>query len=193
MYFLQSGFLLSGCWEGWRGQPPWMTCLKNNLLAGPWFSILIYMYFQLTLSWLNWRKISERKEEELFSSLLSETNKSKVERKRSVDSSLNSPTLSPDMKLYFKEKIDWIGNTSRSPVRSRSNLKINSRKAGYSHLECCSNIPSSLSGALHWDLRSQQVGTSRATSRCAGVTTSWETSWRWVFLLPDHPVTHSEV
>ena len=83
------------------------------------------------------------------STLLSDTTKSKVERKRSVDSSLNilSPTLSPDMKLYFKEKIrsNWKHKSQSSSEKQKQfENKFQKGHSGYSHLECCSNIPYNL-------------------------------------------------
>ena len=77
--------------------------------------------------------------------------KSKIDRKRSIDSSLNllSPTLSPDMKMYFKEKIK---NNLRLDVKHKKNkekvrsveAKFQKGSSGYSHLECCANIPYNL-------------------------------------------------
>jgi len=92
-------------------------------------------------------------EERLTSTLPSES-KSKSERKRSVDSSLNilSPTLSPDMKVYFKEKLK---TNLRLDVRHKNKYKTDKSRqmtetkfqkglSGYSHLECCANIPYNL-------------------------------------------------
>ena len=86
-------------------------------------------------------------DERLTSTLPSEA-KTKVERKRSVDSSLNilSPTLSPDMKLYFKEKIrsNWRNKSKSSDKQRQVENKFQKGSSGYSHLECCSNIPYNL-------------------------------------------------
>ena len=86
-------------------------------------------------------------DERLASTLPSEA-KSKVERKRSVDSSLNilSPTLSPDMKMYFKEKIrsNWKHKSKSGDRQKQVENKFQKGHSGYSHLECCSNIPYNL-------------------------------------------------
>ena len=89
-------------------------------------------------------------DERLTSTLPSDA-KSKIERKRSIDSSLNilSPTLSPDMKMYFKEKLK---NNLRLDVKHKKNkdkvrnaeAKFQKGVSGYSHLECCANIPYNL-------------------------------------------------
>ena len=87
-------------------------------------------------------------DERLAPNLLFEATKSKVERKRSVDSSLNilSPTLSPDMKLYFKEKLrsNWKHKSQSSEKQKQFESKFQKGHSGYSHLECCSNIPYNL-------------------------------------------------
>ena len=92
-------------------------------------------------------------DERLTSTLPSDA-KNKVERKRSVDSSLNiiSPTLSmsPDMKFYFKEKLKTnlrmdAKQKSKSKDKSKqSEARFQKGHSGYSHLECCSNIPYNL-------------------------------------------------
>ena len=71
-----------------------------------------------------------------------------------MDSSLNilSPTLSPDMKVYFKEKLK---TNLRLDVRHKNKYKTDKSRqmteakfqkglSGYSHLECCANIPYNL-------------------------------------------------
>merc|ERR1719192_2176071 len=67
-------------------------------------------------------------DERLAPNLLFEATKSKVERKRSVDSSLNilSPTLSPDMKLYFKEKLrsNWKQKSQSSEKQKQFENKF---------------------------------------------------------------------
>eukprot|EP00090_Calanus_glacialis_P010228 TRINITY_DN18611_c0_g1_i1.p1 TRINITY_DN18611_c0_g1~~TRINITY_DN18611_c0_g1_i1.p1 ORF type:complete len:1338 (-),score=331.89 TRINITY_DN18611_c0_g1_i1:1056-4637(-) len=89
-------------------------------------------------------------DERLTSTLPSDA-KSKIDRKRSIDSSLNllSPTLSPDMKMYFKEKLK---NNLKLDVKHKKNkdkmrnaeAKFQKGVSGYSHLECCANIPYNL-------------------------------------------------
>merc|ERR1719367_1633258 len=92
-------------------------------------------------------------DERLASTLPTEA-KNKVERKRSMDSSLNilSPTLSmsPDMKFYFKEKlktnlrIDAKQKSKSKDKTKQSEARFQKGHSGYSHLECCSNIPYNL-------------------------------------------------
>ena len=109
----------------------------------------------------NNKKIAKKKislpiklsDERLASTLPTEA-KNKVERKRSMDSSLNilSPTLSmsPDMKFYFKEKlktnlrIDAKQKSKSKDKTKQSEARFQKGHSGYSHLECCSNIPYNL-------------------------------------------------
>ena len=82
-----------------------------------------------------------------------------MERKRSVDSSLGSnlsPTLSPDMKGFFKEKLRSIkprkGSSSKAnKVEDSKKVSTTSAPAaatavttGYSHLDCCADVPYNL-------------------------------------------------
>ena len=80
------------------------------------------------------------------------TSKKGVERKRSVDSSLGSnlsPTLSPDMKGFFKEKLRSIKPRKGNKVRveevgvMRKGLSTGGA-TGYSHLDCCADVPYNL-------------------------------------------------
>ena len=72
----------------------------------------------------------------------------KVERKRSVDSSLGSslsPTLSPDMKGYLKEKLKSMKPRRRgSKQETRSQGGGRKGVEGYSHLDCCADVPYNL-------------------------------------------------
>ena len=101
-----------------------------------------------------------RLSDERHSSTLPSDTRSRSERKRSMDSSLAnklSPTLSPDMKVYFKEKLktnlkldsklrkqDKIRLKQSQSIIDAVNGKYQKGVSGYSHLECCSNIPYNL-------------------------------------------------
>ena len=107
---------------------------------------------------VNQKKVAKKKislpvklsEERLTSTLPTEA-KSKSERKRSMDSALNilSPTLSPDMKGYFKEKLKTnlrldAKQRNKSQDKKISEIKNLRGQTGYSHLEWCSNVPYNL-------------------------------------------------
>ena len=107
---------------------------------------------------VNHKKVAKKKtslpvkltEERLTSTLPTEA-KSKSERKRSMDSALNilSPTLSPDMKGYFKEKFKSnlrfdAKPKNKSKDKKTSEIKNLRGQTGYSHLEWCSNVPYNL-------------------------------------------------
>ena len=106
----------------------------------------------------NHKKVAKKKislpiklsDDRLASTLPSES-KSKQERKRSMDSSVNilSPTLSPDMKLYLKEKLKSnlrLDAKHKNKIKEKAvtDSKFHKGHSGYSHLECCSNIPYNL-------------------------------------------------
>ena len=75
-----------------------------------------------------------------------------VERKRSMDSTMGtslSPTLSPDMKGFFKEKLRSIkprkGRVRNEEGRAgRAGEAPDRTSAGYSHLDCCADVPYNL-------------------------------------------------
>lgn len=106
----------------------------------------------------NQKKVAKKKislpvklsEERLTSTLPTEA-KSKSERKRSMDSALNilSPTLSPDMKGYFKEKLKTnlrFDAKQRNKSKDKKTVEVKNLRGqtGYSHLEWCSNVPYNL-------------------------------------------------
>ena len=69
-----------------------------------------------------------------------------------MDSSLGSnlsPTLSPDMKGFFKEKLRSIKPKKGNKVKAEEVLGSGKKGAsnattGYSHLDCCADVPYNL-------------------------------------------------
>jgi len=89
--------------------------------------------------------------EDRMTTSLHADHKIKAERKRSVDNlNLLSPSLSPDMKLYFKEKLrsnlrlDPKTRKTKDRGKGVEAGRFQKGASGYSHLECCANIPYNL-------------------------------------------------
>ena len=65
-----------------------------------------------------------------------------------MDSSLGSnlsPTLSPDMKGFFKEKLRSMKPRKANKVRvEEPKMGGTSASTGYSHLDCCADVPYNL-------------------------------------------------